>query len=59
MAADLQARLYRMGLVTNSYLDPHLQLISAATIGPRGVDMQHHPRLDWGEAANGTTGTPP
>jgi DNA-binding MurR/RpiR family transcriptional regulator len=158
MASDLQARLYRMGVVSNSYLDPHLQLISAATIGPggvvmaithvggmpslleavdvarsqgatvialtqpgsplaalahivlgvevapdpvmpvgpeaylahlavieiltvlvaqrlgdkavdrlakiqhtletRGVDMQHHPRLDWGEAANGTNGTP-
>lgn len=158
MASDLQARLYRMGLLSTSYLDPHLQLISAATIGPgdvvmaithvggmpslleavdvarsqgatvialtqpgsplaelahivlgvevapdpvmpvgpeaylahlavieiltvlvaqrlgdkavdrlarirhtletRGVDMQHHPRLDWGEAANGTNGTP-
>ena len=39
MASDLQARLYRLGLPTNSYLDPHLQLISAATIGPRGVVM--------------------
>jgi len=39
MASDLQARLYRLGLATNSYLDPHLQLISAATIGPRGVVM--------------------
>ncbi|MEO8389100.1 MAG: MurR/RpiR family transcriptional regulator [Polaromonas sp.] len=39
MASDLQARLYRMGLASNSYLDPHLQLISAATIGPRGVVM--------------------
>jgi len=37
MASDLQARLFRMGLAANSYLDPHLQLISAATIGPRGV----------------------
>jgi RpiR family transcriptional regulator, carbohydrate utilization regulator len=39
MAADLQARLFRMGLPANTYLDPHLQLISAATIGPRGVVM--------------------
>ena len=39
MASDLQARLYRLGLATNSYLDPHLQLISAATIGPQGVVM--------------------
>jgi RpiR family transcriptional regulator, carbohydrate utilization regulator len=39
MASDLQARLYRLGLATNSYLDPHLQLISAATIGPKGVVM--------------------
>ena len=39
MASDMQARLYRMGLVANSYLDPHLQLISAATIGQRGVVM--------------------
>lgn len=39
MASDLQARLYRLGLASNSYLDPHLQLISAATIGPRGVVM--------------------
>jgi len=37
MASDLQARLYRLGLSTASYLDPHLQLISAATIGPQGV----------------------
>ena len=39
MASDLQARLFRMGLAASSYLDPHLQLISAATIGPRGVVM--------------------
>jgi RpiR family carbohydrate utilization transcriptional regulator len=39
MASDLQARLYRMGLASNSYLDPHLQLISAATTGPQGVVM--------------------
>ena len=28
------------------------------TLETRGVDMQHHPRLDWGEAANGTNGKP-
>lgn len=39
MASDLQARLYRLGMASNAYLDPHLQLISAATIGPRGVVM--------------------
>jgi DNA-binding MurR/RpiR family transcriptional regulator len=39
MAADLQARLFRLGLPANTHLDPHLQLISAATIGPRGVVM--------------------
>lgn len=39
MASDLQARLYRLGLASNSYLDPHLQLISAATTGPRNVVM--------------------
>jgi RpiR family carbohydrate utilization transcriptional regulator len=39
MASDLQARLYRLGLASNAYLDPHLQLISAATIGSRGVVM--------------------
>ncbi|CAN5549384.1 MurR/RpiR family transcriptional regulator [soil metagenome] len=39
MASDLQARLYRMGIASNSHLDPHLQLISAATIGAGGVVM--------------------
>ncbi len=37
MAMDLQARLFRLGLMSNSYLDPHVQLISAATIDRRGV----------------------
>ena len=37
-ATDLQARLFRLGLASNSYLDPHVQLISAATIA-RGVVM--------------------
>nr|WP_316639580.1 MurR/RpiR family transcriptional regulator [uncultured Roseateles sp.] len=32
MAADMQARLFRMGLVANAYLDQHLQLVSAATL---------------------------
>lgn len=39
MATDLQARLFRLGLTSNSYLDPHVQLISAATIDRRGVVM--------------------
>jgi DNA-binding MurR/RpiR family transcriptional regulator len=39
MATDLQARLFRLGLASNSYLDPHVQLISAATIGRGGVVM--------------------
>ncbi|MBI5721118.1 MAG: MurR/RpiR family transcriptional regulator [Burkholderiales bacterium] len=39
MAMDVQARLFRLGLVSNSYLDPHVQLISAATIDHRGVVM--------------------
>lgn len=39
MASDLQARLFRLGLTSNSYLDIHLQLVSAATIGPQGVVM--------------------
>ena len=39
MASDLQARLFRLGLASNSYLDPHVQLISAATIDRRGVVM--------------------
>ncbi len=34
MANDFQARLFRMGLVANAYLDPHLQLVSAATLHP-------------------------
>jgi len=34
MAADMQARLFRMGLVANAYLDQHLQLVSAATLRP-------------------------
>jgi DNA-binding MurR/RpiR family transcriptional regulator len=33
MASDLQARLMRLGLVSNAYWDMHLQLASAATMG--------------------------
>ena len=39
MASDLQARLFRLGITANSHLDIHLQLVSAATIGPKGVVM--------------------
>jgi DNA-binding MurR/RpiR family transcriptional regulator len=39
VAADLQARLFRMGRVSNAYADYHLQLVSAATLGPGGVCM--------------------
>ncbi|MDR1662319.1 MAG: MurR/RpiR family transcriptional regulator [Azoarcus sp.] len=34
---DLQARLFRLGLNSNAYFDAHQQLISACTLGPRGV----------------------
>lgn len=37
MASDFQARLFRMGLNSNAYLDQHLQLVSAATLDGRGV----------------------
>ncbi|ABD68675.1 transcriptional regulator, RpiR family [Rhodoferax ferrireducens T118] len=37
MASDMQARLFRLGLVSNAYLDIHLQLVSAATLGTQGV----------------------
>lgn len=37
MASDMQARLFRLGLISNAYLDIHLQLVSAATMGPQGV----------------------
>ena len=37
MATDLQARLFRLGLMANAYPDIHMQLVSAATIGPQGV----------------------
>ena len=37
MASDLQARLFRLGLASNAYLDQHLQLVSAATLDAAGV----------------------
>ena len=37
MASDFQARLFRMGRIANAYYDYHLQLTSAATLGPTGV----------------------
>lgn len=37
MASDFQARLFRMGLVSNAYLDQHLQLVSAATLDESSV----------------------
>lgn len=37
MASDFQARLFRMGLVSNAYLDQHLQLVSAATLNSDSV----------------------
>ena len=39
MAMDLHARLFRLGVMSNTYLDPHVQLISASTIDRRGVVM--------------------
>lgn len=37
MASDFQARLFRMGMVSNAYLDQHLQLVSAATLDKQSV----------------------
>lgn len=37
MASDFQARLFRLGLVSNAYLDQHLQLVSAATLNSDSV----------------------
>lgn len=39
MAMDLHARLFRLGVVSNTYLDPHVQLISASTADRRSVVM--------------------
>jgi DNA-binding MurR/RpiR family transcriptional regulator len=37
IAGDFQARLFRLGLNSNAYFDAHQMLISACTLGPRGV----------------------
>jgi RpiR family transcriptional regulator, carbohydrate utilization regulator len=37
MASDLQSRLFRLGLHTNAFSDAHHQLVSASTLGARGV----------------------
>lgn len=37
LASDLQARLFRLGLITNAYGDAHLQLVAAASLSPRDV----------------------
>ncbi|MDR1709749.1 MAG: MurR/RpiR family transcriptional regulator, partial [Candidatus Accumulibacter sp.] len=37
IANDLQSRLFRLGIHANAYFDAHQQLISACTLGPRGV----------------------
>ncbi len=37
MANDLQARLFRLGRVSHAFHDAHLQLTSAASLGPLGV----------------------
>jgi RpiR family carbohydrate utilization transcriptional regulator len=37
LAEDLQARLFRLGLVTNAYSDAHLQLVAAASLTPQDV----------------------
>ena len=37
LAQDLQARLFRLGLVTNAFSDAHFQLVGAATMGKDDV----------------------
>jgi RpiR family transcriptional regulator, carbohydrate utilization regulator len=37
LAGDLQARLFRLGLVTNAYSDAHLQLVAAASLSEHDV----------------------
>jgi len=37
ISSDLQHRLFRLGLHANAFSDAHLQLISASTLGPKGV----------------------
>jgi RpiR family carbohydrate utilization transcriptional regulator len=35
LASDAQARFARLGLTSNAYFDPHMQLVSAAALSPR------------------------
>ena len=37
MAADFQARLFRLGLSAHAFVDQHIQLVSAATLTPQSV----------------------
>ena len=37
LAQDMQARLFRLGLVSNAFSDAHLQLVAAATMSKRDV----------------------
>jgi RpiR family carbohydrate utilization transcriptional regulator len=37
LAQDMQARLFRLGLVANAYSDAHLQLVAAATLTEKDV----------------------
>jgi RpiR family carbohydrate utilization transcriptional regulator len=37
LANDAQARFARLGLTSNAYFDPHMQIISAAALSPRDV----------------------
>jgi RpiR family carbohydrate utilization transcriptional regulator len=37
LAQDMQARLFRLGLVSNAYSDAHLQLVAAATLTEKDV----------------------
>ncbi|MCH7344241.1 MurR/RpiR family transcriptional regulator [Pelomonas sp. CA6] len=37
MASDLQSRLFRLGLHSNAFSDAHHQLVSASSLGRRGV----------------------
>lgn len=37
MANELQSRLFRLGRPSNAIFDAHQQLVSASTLGPRGV----------------------
>ena len=49
MASDLQGRLFRLGRNAHAFHDAHLQLISAATLGPTGaaVAISHVGRMPF------------